>query len=105
MCGTGREGLAQASRGANRLGTNSLLDLLVFGKSAGDFALANGTPSLSRKITANISGKSGGNALVGTTNGVDDLHVAFVDKKPDCFHSLQGKPRTPSNLSHITQLG
>ena len=30
--------------GANRLGTNSLLDLLVFGKAAGDHIIANNKP-------------------------------------------------------------
>lgn len=45
---------------------------------SGDFALAAGAASGSRKVTANTSGKSGGNALINTVNGVDNLHVAFV---------------------------
>ncbi|HEX5805465.1 MAG TPA: succinate dehydrogenase flavoprotein subunit, partial [Macromonas sp.] len=35
--------------GANRLGTNSLLDLLVFGKAAGDHIIANVDPKQSHK--------------------------------------------------------
>jgi succinate dehydrogenase / fumarate reductase flavoprotein subunit len=35
--------------GANRLGTNSLLDLLVFGKAAGDHIIANVKPSQAHK--------------------------------------------------------
>lgn len=45
---------------------------------SGDFALAAGAAANSRKVTANISGKSGGNALINTLNGTDNLHVAFV---------------------------
>src|SRR6186713_3352629 len=35
--------------GANRLGTNSLLDLLVFGRSAGDFIVGQGLQAVSHK--------------------------------------------------------
>ncbi|HLJ74463.1 MAG TPA: FAD-binding protein, partial [Thermoanaerobaculia bacterium] len=35
--------------GANRLGTNSLLDLLVFGRAAGDFIVTQGLPSRQQK--------------------------------------------------------
>ncbi len=35
--------------GANRLGTNSLLDLVVFGRAAGDFIAAQGLPRQSHK--------------------------------------------------------
>jgi succinate dehydrogenase / fumarate reductase flavoprotein subunit len=35
--------------GANRLGTNSLLDLLVFGRAAGDFVVAQNLPRQSHK--------------------------------------------------------
>jgi succinate dehydrogenase flavoprotein subunit len=35
--------------GANRLGTNSLLDLLVFGRSAGDFIVSRNLPSFIHK--------------------------------------------------------
>jgi succinate dehydrogenase / fumarate reductase flavoprotein subunit len=35
--------------GANRLGTNSLLDLLVFGRSAGDFIVSRNLPALAHK--------------------------------------------------------
>jgi succinate dehydrogenase / fumarate reductase flavoprotein subunit len=35
--------------GANRLGTNSLLDLLVFGRSAGDFIVSRNLPSFVHK--------------------------------------------------------
>ena len=35
--------------GGNRLGTNSLLDLLVFGRSAGDFIVAQNLPAQSQK--------------------------------------------------------
>lgn len=44
----------------------------------GDFSIAAGAGS-SRVLTAAVSGKSGGNALIATTNGVDDLVGAFVD--------------------------
>ncbi len=35
--------------GANRLGTNSLLDLLVFGRAAGDFIVSRNLPALTHK--------------------------------------------------------
>jgi len=35
--------------GANRLGTNSLLDLLVFGRAAGDFIVSRNLPALAHK--------------------------------------------------------
>ena len=35
--------------GANRLGTNSLLDLVVFGRAAGDFIVAQGLPAREHK--------------------------------------------------------
>jgi succinate dehydrogenase / fumarate reductase flavoprotein subunit len=35
--------------GANRLGTNSLLDLLVFGRSAGNFIVSRNLPALAQK--------------------------------------------------------
>lgn len=44
----------------------------------GDFSHSNGASS-SRTLTAAISGKSGGNALLNTVNGTDDMHMAFVD--------------------------
>ena len=41
--------------GANRLGTNSLLDLLVFGKSAGDHIIANHANSHFKPLPANAA--------------------------------------------------
>jgi succinate dehydrogenase / fumarate reductase flavoprotein subunit len=38
------EAACNSVHGANRLGCNSLLDLMVFGKDAGDWAIANLTP-------------------------------------------------------------
>jgi succinate dehydrogenase / fumarate reductase flavoprotein subunit len=45
--------------GANRLGTNSLLDLLVFGKAAGDHIIANVDPKQEHKpLPANAADKT-----------------------------------------------
>ncbi len=44
----------------------------------GDFSIA-GAAGATRTLTAATSGKSGGNALIATLNGTDNLHVAFVD--------------------------
>lgn len=44
----------------------------------GDFSIA-GADGAARVLTAGISGKSGGNALLNTVNGADDLHIAFLD--------------------------
>ncbi|MDT8989401.1 succinate dehydrogenase flavoprotein subunit [Curvibacter sp. APW13] len=45
--------------GANRLGTNSLLDLLVFGKAAGNHIIANVKPSQAHKdLPANAADRS-----------------------------------------------
>jgi succinate dehydrogenase / fumarate reductase flavoprotein subunit len=44
--------------GANRLGTNSLLDLLVFGKSAGDHIIANHSGSSFKPLPADAADKS-----------------------------------------------
>lgn len=45
---------------------------------SGDFALANGTAAGSRKITAAITGKAGGNALKSLANGAP-MHIAIID--------------------------
>jgi succinate dehydrogenase / fumarate reductase flavoprotein subunit len=44
--------------GANRLGTNSLLDLLVFGKSAGDHIIANHTGGAHKPLPADAADQS-----------------------------------------------
>lgn len=45
---------------------------------SGDFALADGTAPGSRKITAAIAGKAGGNALKSLADGAP-MHIAIVD--------------------------
>jgi succinate dehydrogenase / fumarate reductase flavoprotein subunit len=61
--------------GANRLGTNSLLDLVVFGRSAGDFIVARNLPAerhkelprgaadIARERVARIDGSTGGETV------------------------------------------
>lgn len=44
----------------------------------GDFTHGGGAAS-ARTLTAATSGKAAGNALIATTNGVDNLRTAFVD--------------------------
>lgn len=44
----------------------------------GDLAVADGSSAGSRKITAAITGKAGGNALKSVANGAN-LHVAVLD--------------------------
>lgn len=44
----------------------------------GDFTLANGTAEGSRKITAAITGKAGGNALKSVADGAP-MHIAIID--------------------------
>ena len=43
----------------------------------GDFS-KSGAAGATRTLTCALSGKSAGNALISTTNGVDNLHVALV---------------------------
>lgn len=45
---------------------------------SGDFALADGTAPGSRKITAAITGKAGGNALKSVADGTP-MHIAIID--------------------------
>jgi len=45
---------------------------------SGDFALADGTAPGSRKITAAITGKAGGNALKSVADGAP-MHIAIID--------------------------
>lgn len=44
----------------------------------GDFTVGAGASS-ARVLTAAVAGKSGGNALLNTVNGTDNLRAAFVD--------------------------
>lgn len=45
---------------------------------SGDFALSDGTAPGSRKITAAINGKPGGNALKSVADGTP-MHIAIID--------------------------
>jgi succinate dehydrogenase / fumarate reductase flavoprotein subunit len=64
--------------GANRLGTNSLLDLLVFGKSAGDHIIANHSGSSFKPLPADAADKSLErlNRLEAASNGEYAQHIA-----------------------------
>ena len=64
--------------GANRLGTNSLLDLLVFGKSAGDHIIANHAGSSFKPLPADAADKSLErlNRLEAASNGEYAQHIA-----------------------------
>jgi hypothetical protein len=57
---------------------NGALKVASAAVTSTDFTLANGASSGSRKITAALTGKSGGNALQGVADGTP-MHIAIVN--------------------------
>ena len=64
--------------GGNRLGTNSLLDLLVFGRSAGDFIVGRNLPGVSHKPLPPDCGDASLARLARLDGATSGEHVADV---------------------------
>ena len=67
--------------GANRLGTNSLLDLLVFGRAAGDFIVSQGLPSRQQKPLPPNVGEASLARLARLDSATGSERVAEVGKE------------------------